>query len=109
MTPVAILCGGKGTRMRGEGKAMPKPLVEIGGRPILWHVMSIYAAYGLNRFVLLCGYGAREIEAFAVTAPSEWDVSCVDTGLDTPTGGRVARAAAGKGARRTAGKSNHGH
>ena len=78
--------------MRGEGKAMPKPLVEIGGKPILWHVMSIYAAHGLNRFVLLCGYGAREIEAFAVTAPPEWDVSCVDTGLDTPTGGRVARA-----------------
>ncbi|MFL5894437.1 MAG: sugar phosphate nucleotidyltransferase [Thermoleophilaceae bacterium] len=92
MTPVAILCGGKGTRMRAEGKPVPKPLVEIGGRPILWHVMSIYAAQGLRRFVLLCGYGAREIEAFAVTTPPDWDVVCVDTGLDTPTGGRVARA-----------------
>jgi glucose-1-phosphate cytidylyltransferase len=92
MVPVAILCGGKGTRMRGEGKAIPKPLVEIGGRPILWHVMSIYAAHGLTRFVLLCGYGAEEIEAFAVTTPPEWDVACVDTGLDTQTGGRVARA-----------------
>ena len=92
MIPVAILCGGKGTRMRGEGKAVPKPLVEIGGRPILWHVMSIYAAHGLTRFLLLCGYGAADIEAFAVTAPPEWDVTCLDTGLDTPTGGRVARA-----------------
>jgi glucose-1-phosphate cytidylyltransferase len=94
MVPVAILCGGKGTRMRGEGAAVPKPLVEIGGRPILWHVMSIYAAHGLTRFVLLCGYGGAEIEAFAVTTPPEWEVACVDTGLDTPTGGRVARARA---------------
>jgi glucose-1-phosphate cytidylyltransferase len=89
---VAILCGGKGTRMRGEGPAVPKPLVEIGGRPILWHVMSIYAAQGLTRFVLLCGHGAAEVEAFAVTVPPEWEVTCVDTGLETPTGGRVARA-----------------
>jgi glucose-1-phosphate cytidylyltransferase len=90
--PVAILCGGKGTRMTGSGDPVPKPLVEIGGRPILWHVMSIYAAHGLNRFVLLCGHGAAEIEAFAATAEVDWDVTCVDTGLDTPTGGRIARA-----------------
>src|SRR5438270_6073454 len=92
VTPVAILCGGKGTRMTGDGPKVPKPLVDIGGRPILWHVMSIYAAHGLNRFVLLCGHGAAEVEAFAATTPPEWDVTCVDTGLDTPTGGRVARA-----------------
>jgi glucose-1-phosphate cytidylyltransferase len=92
MVPVAILCGGKGTRMRGAGKPVPKPLVEIGGLPILWHVMSIYAAQGMSRFVLLCGYGREDIEAFAVTVPKEWDVSCVDTGLDTPTGGRIAGA-----------------
>jgi glucose-1-phosphate cytidylyltransferase len=91
--PVAILCGGKGTRMYGNTERVPKPLVEIGGRPILWHVMSIYAAHGMSRFVLLTGWGAAEIEAFAVTTPAEWDVTCVDTGLETPTGGRVARAA----------------
>lgn len=91
--PVAILCGGKGTRMTGYGEAVPKPLVEIGGRPILWHVMSIYSAAGLNRFILLCGHGAAQIEAFAASTPPEWDVTCVDTGLETPTGGRVARAA----------------
>jgi glucose-1-phosphate cytidylyltransferase len=87
--PVAILCGGKGTRMTGHDEAVPKPLVEIGGRPILWHVMSIYAAYGLSRFLLLCGHGGTEIEAFAATTPAEWDVTCIHTGLDTPTGGRV--------------------
>src|SRR5438477_1779251 len=92
MIPVAILCGGKGTRMRGGEEPVPKPLVEIGGRPILWHVMSIYAAHGLNRFILLCGHGRTEIEAFAATTPADWDVTCVETGLDTPTGGRVAQA-----------------
>ena len=90
--PVAILCGGKGTRMTGHDAALPKPLVEIGGRPILWHVMSIYAAHGLNRFILLCGHGHDQVDAFASSTVPEWDVSCVDTGLDTPTGGRVARA-----------------
>ena len=93
VTPVAILCGGKGTRMTGHGESVPKPLVEIGGRPILWHVMSIYAAAGLSRFVLLTGHGAAQIEAFAAATPPEWDVTCVDTGLETPTGGRVHRAA----------------
>jgi glucose-1-phosphate cytidylyltransferase len=78
--------------MTGYGPPVPKPLVDIGGKPILWHVMSIYAAHGLNRFVLLCGHGAREVEAFAITAPSDWEVTCIDTGLETPTGGRVARA-----------------
>src|SRR3954449_7384106 len=92
VTPVAILCGGKGTRMTGYGPPVPKPLVEIGGRPILWHVMSIYAAHGMSRFILLTGHGADQVEAFAASAPAEWDVTCVDTGLDTPTGGRVARA-----------------
>ena len=90
--PVAILCGGKGTRMTGHSETVPKPLVEIGGEPILRHVMSIYAAHGMNRFILLCGHGANEIEAFAATTPADWDVTCIDTGLETPTGGRVAQA-----------------
>ena len=90
MLPVAILCGGKGTRMREAGETLPKPLVEIGGRPILWHVMCLYATQGLADFVLLLGYGADEIRAFAAGCP--WNVTCVDTGVDTPTGGRVARA-----------------
>src|SRR3954464_387563 len=93
VTPVAILCGGKGTRMTGYGPPLPKPLVEIGGRPILWHVMSIYAAHGMTKFVLLCGHGISEIEAFAAATPADWDVRTLDTGLETPTGGRVHRAA----------------
>ena len=92
MPTVAILCGGKGTRMREAGETLPKPLVEIGGRPILWHVMCLYAKQGLSEFVLLLGHGAGRIEEFARTCP--WSVRCVDTGLDTPTGGRVARARA---------------
>ena len=93
--PVAILCGGRGTRLREETHAIPKALVEIGGKPILWHVVRIYAAQGFKRFLLLTGYLGEMIEAFVGTA--EWDepieVRCLDTGEDTPTGGRVAKAA----------------
>ena len=76
--------------MRASESAMPKPLVEIGGRPILWHVMSLYAAQGFERFLLLTGNGAGQVERFAETLG--WDVRCLDTGADTPTGGRLHRA-----------------
>jgi glucose-1-phosphate cytidylyltransferase len=91
--PVVILCGGKGTRMREAGESLPKPLVEVGGRPILWHVMSLYAAQGFTRFMLLTGHGGEEIQDFASGLDAGWDVDCVDTGIETPTGGRVHRAA----------------
>jgi glucose-1-phosphate cytidylyltransferase len=81
---VLILCGGRGTRLNGE---RPKPLAEIAGRPIVWHVMSIYARQGLTDFVLLTGYQGEQIADWA--AGVEWPVECVDTGEDTPTGGRV--------------------
>jgi glucose-1-phosphate cytidylyltransferase len=88
---VAILCGGRGTRLQEHSAELPKPLVEIGGRPILWHVIRIYAAQGLRRFLLLTGYRGEAVAEFARTAawPSGVEVSCVDTGLDTPTGGRL--------------------
>jgi glucose-1-phosphate cytidylyltransferase len=81
---VLILCGGRGTRLNGE---RPKPLIEIGGRPILWHVMSIYAAQGFDDFLLLTGYQGEAVAEWARSVP--WRVECVDTGLDTPTGGRL--------------------
>jgi glucose-1-phosphate cytidylyltransferase len=93
---VAILCGGRGTRLQEHVPSIPKPLVEIGGRPILWHVMQIYIAQQFSRFLLLTGHKAEMIEAFVADTdwPQDVNVSCVDTGLDTPTGGRLRRAGA---------------
>ena len=71
---------------------MPKALVEIGGRPILWHVVGIYAAQGFNRFLLATGYLGEMVREFVAGErwPGGISVECVDTGLDTPTGGRIA-------------------
>lgn len=90
---VAILCGGRGTRLQEHSPELPKPLVEIGGRPILWHVIHIYAAQGFRRFLLLTGYRGDAVERFAreVSWPDGVEVCCVDTGEDTPTGGRLWR------------------
>jgi glucose-1-phosphate cytidylyltransferase len=91
--PVVILCGGRGTRLRERTETVPKALVEIGGRPIVWHVIGIYAAQGFDRFLLATGYLGEMVEEFVVG--EEWPrgiaVECVDTGADTPTGGRIAR------------------
>jgi glucose-1-phosphate cytidylyltransferase len=91
--PVVILCGGRGTRLRERTESVPKALVEIGGRPILWHVIRIYAAQGFERFLLATGYLGEAVEAFAAAErwPGGVEVECLDTGLDTPTGGRIAR------------------
>jgi glucose-1-phosphate cytidylyltransferase len=92
-TPVVILCGGRGTRLQERTQSIPKPLVEIGGEPIVWHVIQLYAVQGLRRFVLCTGYKGELIESFVASHdwPAGVEVSCVDTGLDTPTGGRIAR------------------
>ncbi len=92
---VVILCGGRGTRLRERTESVPKALVEIGGRPILWHVVQIYAAQGFERFLLATGYMGEAVAEFAAAErwPQGVTVECVDTGLDTPTGGRVARLA----------------
>ncbi len=93
--PVVILCGGRGTRLRERTESVPKALVEIGGRPILWHVLQIYAAQGFDRFLLATGYMGEAVADFASRErwPEGMGVECVDTGLDTPTGGRVAALA----------------
>jgi glucose-1-phosphate cytidylyltransferase len=112
---VVILCGGKGTRLREETEYRPKPLVTIGGKPILWHIMKTYSAYGFHEFVLCLGYKGEMIKDYfinydllnsdftislgskqivkASTAHDEadWRVSLVDTGDETMTGGRLAR------------------
>jgi glucose-1-phosphate cytidylyltransferase len=89
--PVVILCGGRGTRLQEHTRELPKPLVEIGDRPILWHVIALYAAQGFRRFLLATGYRGELIERFAAARrwPEGVTVECVDTGLDTPTGGRI--------------------
>jgi glucose-1-phosphate cytidylyltransferase len=114
--PVMILCGGLGTRLREETEVRPKPMVEIGGRPILWHIMKLYAWYGLDDFILCLGYKGHMIKDYFLNyqaysadltirlgapdaveyhnRPSEenWRVTLVETGQIAQTGTRVARA-----------------
>jgi len=114
--PVAILCGGRGTRLREETEYIPKPLVKVGERPMLWHVMKIYHAQGFKKFVLLTGYKGEKIKEYFLTYPlqqsdftisfsgeatkikyhtypkEDWEVTVLDTGLDSQTGARVKKA-----------------
>jgi len=109
---VVILCGGKGTRMREETEYRPKPLVEIGGKPILWHIMKSYSSYGFNDFILCVGYkgemikqyfmdmywrnndftlhfnGDRKIE-YHTKEEENWNITIINTGIETMTGGRL--------------------
>jgi glucose-1-phosphate cytidylyltransferase len=90
-----ILCGGRGTRLQEHTQEIPKPLVEIGGLPIVSHVIQLYAVQGFQRFLLATGYKGELIERFA--AGHDWpegvEVECLDTGLETQTGGRIKRLA----------------
>ena len=88
-----ILCGGKGTRLRDLTRAMPKVLVEIGGKPILWHIMKTYAHQGFSDFVLALGYLGEQVRRQFQDIDENWSVAAVDTGLETQTGGRIARLA----------------
>lgn len=101
-----ILCGGRGTRLNELGKAVPKALVEIGGQPIIWHLMHLYAAHGFNDFSLCLGHLGHKIReyfgssgsgednvSFPVDGETNWNVSLFDTGEDTNTGGRIAKIA----------------
>jgi glucose-1-phosphate cytidylyltransferase len=112
---VVILAGGLGTRISEESYLKPKPMIEIGGKPILWHIMKIYSAHGANDFVICCGYKGYVIKeyfanyflhmsdvTFDMTENSmivhqqkvePWRVTLVDTGEDTLTGGRLKRVA----------------
>ncbi len=106
---VMILAGGLGTRISEESNVRPKPMVEIGGRPILWHIMKMYMAHGLSEFIICCGYKGHLIKQFFRDYPMDsadisfdmrdnsttmlrtstepWKVTLVDTGLEAMTGG----------------------
>ena len=121
--PVVILAGGLGTRLRGETEVKPKPMVEIGGHPILWHIMKSYAAHGCREFVICLGYkgqsikdfflnyrarqgsltvelGSGEVTMYGTDTVEPWTVHLLETGYDTMTGGRIRRAAEFLGRRR---------
>src|SRR4051795_9898120 len=110
---VVLLCGGQGTRMREETEYRPKPMVEVGGKPLLWHIMKIYAAHGVGDFVCCLGYRGSMIKQYfldyhamrsdvtvslangdveyATRDVEDWTVSLVDTGENSMTGARVKR------------------
>ena len=89
---VVILAGGYGTRISEESHLLPKPMIEIGGKPILWHIMKIYSAYKINDFVICLGYKGEKIKEYFGQFDSElWNIQLIDTGLDTMTGGRLKR------------------
>ena len=87
-----ILAGGYGTRISEESNLKPKPMIEIGGKPILWHILKTYSSYDINEFVICCGYKGEQIKEYFTNFNSEtWKIELVDTGLDTMTGGRLKR------------------
>ena len=88
---VVILAGGYGTRILEETVLKPKPMIEIGGKPILWHIMKRYSFYGINDFIICCGYKGDKIKDYFLENKESWNVTCIDTGLETMTGGRLKR------------------
>ena len=112
---VVILAGGFGTRISEESQFRPKPMIEIGGKPILWHIMKIYSHYGFNDFIICCGYKGYFIKEYFANYflhesdvtfdfrgnnqnviihekhAESWTVTLIDTGLETATGGRIAK------------------
>lgn len=84
-----ILCGGRGTRLGEHGVSVPKALIEIGSRPIIWHLMSLYSHYGINDFVPCLGYLGDEIRRYFDENVTDFNMQFVNTGLDTNTGGRL--------------------
>lgn len=112
---VIILCGGMGTRLREETEVKPKPMVEIGGKPILWHIMKYYSSFGFTRFLLALGYRGEVIKKYfydyrfissdfticldpktepeihTVSDEHQWKVSCIDTGLEALKATRIKR------------------
>ena len=106
-----LLAGGLGTRLSEETNILPKPMIEIGGKPILWHIMKHFSVYGINEFIICAGYKSNVIKDYFINYKAnnsslhidlksneikfdsvhneDWKVSIIDTGLDTNTGGRL--------------------
>ena len=112
---VVILCGGKGTRLKEFTEAIPKPLVEVGGKPVLWHIMKLYSHFGFKDFILSLGYKGEAIKEYFMDYQSwkhtdftvkmgdeqsmqhhrgsheDWTITFANTGLNTNTGGRIKK------------------
>ena len=89
---VVILCGGKGERLKEHTDAIPKPLVEIGKKPIIWHIMKLYSYHGFNDFILCLGYKGEKIKDYFTNNNEEgWGIKFAETGLETNTGGRIKK------------------
>jgi glucose-1-phosphate cytidylyltransferase len=88
-----ILCGGKGTRAYPQTATIPKPLIEVGGHPVVLQVMTIFAAQGFTDFVLAAGYKKELVTEFAASLSHDWTIDVIDTGDETNTGGRVRAVA----------------
>ena len=90
---LVILAGGYGTRLAEETKIKPKPLVKIGLKPIIWHLMKIYSFFGINEFIICLGYKGDLLrnELNKLTKNEKWKINYVNTGLNTMTGGRIKR------------------
>jgi glucose-1-phosphate cytidylyltransferase len=86
-----ILAGGLGTRISEETHLKPKPMIEVGGKPILWHIMKSYSVYGINDFIICSGYLGNIIEDYFNKNNFGWKINVVDTGLNSMTGGRLKR------------------
>lgn len=89
---VVLLAGGLGTRISEETFDKPKPMVLLDGRPIIWHLMNIFAHQGLNDFVIATGYKGEVISQWVSELTTPWNVQALDTGLETQTGGRIKKA-----------------
>ncbi len=86
-----LLAGGFGTRLSEYTDIIPKPMIEIGGKPILWHIMNLYAQYNYKKFLVALGYKGEIIKKYFSENPTDWDINLIDTGQKTMTGGRVKR------------------
>ena len=87
-----ILAGGYGTRISEESHLIPKPMIEIVGKPILWHIMKIYSTYKIDDFIICLGYKGEKIKKYFEQFDSElWNIQLIDTGVDSMTGGRLKR------------------